>query len=123
MKQREIKFRAWIPSIKKMGMAWDMHKELTTVMDSTHDVFPYEAIFMQFTGLFDKNGKEIYEGDIVKYETYFSNTEVIREVEWSDGITGFDPFADYDADCDIYVRGKDVEVIGNIYENPELMKS
>lgn len=77
----------------------------------------YELI--QFTGLKDKNGKEIYEGDIVKW---FVN-DVIRTgiVDYIDGYGGFDMKNfkdDYHVCCD-WLRGE-YEVIGNIYENPEL---
>lgn len=37
-------------------------------------------------------------------------------------VSGFDPFADYDCDCGVYIKAKGVEVIGNIYDNPELIK-
>ena len=71
---------------------------------------------IQFTGLHDKNGKEIYEGDIVRHNDYGQ----ISIVEWSEGDWGWwmkhikhwNPKTQFDSSTD--------EVIGNIYENPEL---
>ena len=66
---------------------------------------------MQFTGLTDKNGKEIYEGDIVRYR------DGIYKVDWFEN--GFYLFRDVRAKFDIW--WVDTEVVGNIYENPELL--
>ena len=81
-----------------------------------------ESILMQYTGLKDKNGKEIYEGDIVK--TYESNIicEVIFSegamfmLRWNDKKWGNNEYHHYGVGAFI------LEVIGNIYENPELLE-
>jgi YopX protein len=44
-----------------------------------------------------------------------------NEVTWDQELTGFSPFNDYDSDCSIYFDAKDAAMIGNIYENPELL--
>lgn len=71
-----------------------------------------------YTGLTDKSGKEIYEGDICKVleEQYkWLERKKTFEVKWSKGMTGFNPFRNHS-----YLENH-CEVIGNIYENPELL--
>ena len=89
------------------------------------------AVLMQSTGMFDKNGKEIFEGDIVKYKAG-CNTYT-EEVAYDKNFGGFG-VRDAKADIiftfgevfedevleDIYI--KPLEVIGNIYDNPELLE-
>lgn len=70
----------------------------------------------QYTGLMDKNGKEIYEGDIYRYD----NPDSINEVSYcaGGGFAGFDLTPAKHSEN----RLLDVEVIGNIHDNPELLK-
>ena len=72
-------------------------------------------IVEEFTGLHDKNGKEIYEGDIVKHY------KGIFEVKWNNDFAGFE-FYSLQIRWDLNSLLTDTEVIGNIYENPKLLE-
>ena len=136
---REIKFRAWNKEKKKIYrfddlqycneynlLAFGLNKD-----DYEKDGGQYcnlscdidDLIIMQFTGLKDKQGKEIYEGDIGKLTIQFGDYPPFNEY----GVMTFNEEAFYsfkfEAETD-YGNGdvKSVEVIGNIYENPELLK-
>lgn len=119
---RTIKFRAWVTTEN----CFIQHKE---VIERAHLQFGdnlggYEDIVEQFTGLHDKNGKEIYEGDIVRHERW----NVIQgkyvypdhEVYFDDELLEFGLKM---SNALFHVQfGEEFEVIGNIHENPELLK-
>lgn len=78
----------------------------------------------QYTELHDKNGKEIYEGNIVKV-----NNEIIAKVIWDNDYLGYFLYANEENSIDSFENGEQplydyldsIEVIGNIYDNPELL--
>lgn len=128
------KFRAW-DSIKK-----EMFKDTFAITESgevvvveqefvtsTPDyVFVDHLVIMQSTGLYDKNGKEIFEGDIIRYN--IDVVDIKRHPTLGfytvlDGREGFfgDGMSIDDFEEDAKEFSKTAEIIGNIYENPELL--
>ena len=79
----------------------------------------------QFTGLTDKDGNKIWENDIVDVSgCWWASTDITRHlVEWNETLTGFSPFfVDYNSDCCIYYYSEDSKVIGNKFDNFELLE-
>lgn len=135
MKPREIKFRAWQLVLKRMWLP----EELSTL--PIKDFKRKDLIWMQFTGLKDRHGKEIYEGDIVKtnFPTLegeekeiiekilgtteqrnqkFYNGKIWKVCEWRR--LSLLENSSYSGDLASLAQ-INLEIIGNIYENPELL--
>ena len=125
---REIKFRAWDKKKKEM-IPWD---ELKADYDFYITVSSSRAIPMQYTGLKDKDGKEIYEGDIVRYDLGEREEEMEGErycygfVEYKNGAFWVNEKEEGDNWVEVplieqFEEYSSWEPIGNIYEKPELL--
>ena len=137
---REYKFRCWDTENKEMLKVQELDFEdtfyggrLSIRTDQYNDYFDIEdMILMQYTGLKDKNGKEIYEGDIVLYQDWEQcyegggNDSFINKgiVEYNESNCCFNVTerATIDIEDVLYEGNEDLEVIGNIYDNPELLE-
>jgi uncharacterized phage protein (TIGR01671 family) len=146
---REIKFRVWNQEGNFMDSAWLIDWEHGKVCHSKHNQSELDdCILLQYTGLKDKNGKEIYEGDIIR--RYFEIGRVIydevtlgaEDYEIDDagyfiGVVHYRPSegyvlnkcTKYNDDWEIQLQksgvkiyAKRAEVIGNVFENPDLLE-
>jgi hypothetical protein len=119
---RELKFRAWYKSEKKMiyNIQNEFEERIELGMDCFSDYLSNDDFIVeQYTGLKDKNGKEIYEGDIVSKHN--SDTKgVVKQVKdgqwaiyWDNVPDGYYVLFKYSNLC---------EVVGNIHENSELLE-
>jgi hypothetical protein len=79
-----------------------------------------ELVLMQSTGRVDRNGKEIFEGDIVSRK-YPNGCFKSGDIWWNESAARFYVNSDYGLEWDICCSGE-LMVVGNIYENPELLK-
>ena len=124
--QRTIKFRAWDKTLNKIH-SWSTIENHFTLEELLDDNF-FEA--MQYTGLKDKYGTEIYDGDYIRYSTRTINgsiyTHVCRVFQHESGTWRIEGYHEdnhsYETKGTVYAAHLICEVIGNIYENPELAK-
>jgi len=109
---REIKFRFWQPSTKTM-QNWDDYLQYGIFeMFKNHDSMP-----MQFTGLTDKNGKDIYDGDIF----HCNGINYVLRFLTLGGAYTVHKISDESDERFLHHCNHQIEIIGNIYENPELL--
>lgn len=128
---REIKFRAWDGEkfVPQEHLYWKGYKFVAGAWNYNEEYIPadeqVDVEIMQYTGLRDKNGTEIYEGDTVKayhreWEEYTTHSVKFCDGAfsigryWKDGIHSWYSMEQYES--------SELEVIGNIYQNPELLE-
>ena len=125
------RYRAWIKTEKRMIETDDIlgidyeNKEIVTQqiyfkngLPDDRDIYFYdfdEIVLMQSTGLKDKNGKEIFDGDVVKCNGLLGTIESFKAM-W---ICSFVKYNNYQK---VGFFAREIEVVGNIYENPDLLE-
>lgn len=128
--KRELKFRAWHTEQKRMFEVYGIGKDFVTEntldgVDHGHNAFCDDDMnfieIMQYTELKDKNGKEIYEGDIVFAKHWTPSHFVIKYIEG--GFCGTFKGARIPTDINLFYdsSGCAIQLVGNIFEHPELI--
>ncbi len=100
-----------------VGHGGEVYREHESYLPNGGNIDEY---LMQFTGILDKNGKEIYEGDIVVFDGLSNREDKVvgeGEVNFICGAFGVDAYYLHE------LKNTRLEVIGNIYENPDLLNS
>jgi len=132
---REIKFRAWDKINKELHEVWavnwdegyvyledEENKYPESFSSGTYRLDDNDVILMQSTSLKDKNGKKIYEGDVISWKFWSHIEPQISIVEFDEECGGFYPFTSLKSNSEDYRTEETIEIIGNIYENPDLIK-
>lgn len=119
-----LRFRAWLKEDKEMvdveeinfyNGEFDFIGDAITWMCKSDD-----CVLMQSTGLTDKNGKEIFEGDVVKMAKNVYSEPTYYEVVRHRG--GAYRLESKQYGCELWLRHTDCEIAGDIYKNPELLE-
>jgi uncharacterized phage protein (TIGR01671 family) len=125
MNNQQIKFRMWCREAKKFF--YEPEQVLECLKQQQMGVYPHEELtFQQFTGLLDKNGKEIYEGDILRSEEDLEKDcmrdDVTTYIKYST-VTFANGYFTQDEENPFFlcINPNWFEVVGNILENPELL--
>lgn len=121
----KLRFRAWLKQKQKMDnyidhISW-LEDELYCIGDGiTYMVSAEDLVLMQSTAMVDRDGRIIFEGDIVKMSKDVYSEPTYYEVVRHYG--GGYRLESKQHGCELWLRHTDCEVVGNIYENPELLE-
>ncbi len=129
---RIIKFRIWEKALSRF-LDWSKHNDLLMIF-SKGEIIPCapfrksEYVIQQFTGLLDKNGKEIYEGDIVEWTMTTLEYAILKQVKWDDNKLLWEVEAltsnKHGKPIDFLFMARstrEARVVGNIFENSNLL--
>lgn len=146
--KREIKYRAYQPNHKNMlevdEIGFKSGKLVSVTVrypegcaprvikytDEYQTNFPLHnedgemnLILMQYTGLLDKDGKEVYEGDVIQYYQPYAQRTDVHFVKWDDYLACFGLFEHGNEWCkeSDWIKIESLLIIGNIHDNPELL--
>lgn len=113
MENLRFKFRAWHKADEKMYEVYGFAQNKWFLKGKQFPMPNGAVVIMQYTGLKDRNGKEIYEGDIILFNNF---GDTLDKVVYSPGC--------FHTSGGGYLLDeiREIEVIGNIYENPELLE-
>lgn len=118
--QRELKFRIWDKRNLQWATDFYIIPETGKLWCENAAFIPDDFVIMQYTNLKDGNNKELYEGDLIDYKDYMF-LESPYLVEFHNGFFGIKHKIDntiYPIDPEYYF-----EIIGNVFENPELLET
>lgn len=130
---REIKFAFWNKQKKEMWNVQSIDWKTREVCNGGDTASLHDGILLQYTGLKDKNGKEIFIGDLVKFinpmpieaKEEIAEVKFVLEDSFLPYVYPFVNISSYNYETKHFegfgINSKDCEVIGNIYENPELL--
>jgi len=122
----DIKFRAWNNTVKDRVKSEqflnDVKVRATILPPSILSINHDERDFMQYTWLKDKNWKEIFEGDIIKYKTNKIQFSLVQWIsDWFKIVKRISPTSTRTSTLWNFIAEYQCEVIWNIYENPDLL--